>query len=629
MSFPDHATAQLAENGARILTDDEVVDKGEYFLVKDPATLMGRIMAKWHDLGVWYDRHFVVYPPASQQKPLLFEAKCVDRGQQYVYEHMPWKSAIHNEWRQRWRLTNLCYEEASVWRSQHYESYVDCMHLQLVDMVSLSHKKRSMYRLNLLHAKINGTLSDRDLNLVFKMRDRTREAMHRSNRYDHLIEFRRVTVSNVALPQIIAIFKEFGSLVRSGDRDEVGAGVTNLLSEMTDAWSSELANHLRVAWNNRVDKSEDQVQLCSCGHYEFVGSVNQLFAHRTACETCSEDGDIVVYLEDRNEYDLASHAYFHDDDDCWRSYAYDDSSDDNSGGSHVKNYTTDVLNYLSADDSIKSSPYGDFLMGIELEVVPTRDSSLAAEHTDEAFEGYAILKRDGSLDDGGFEIVTAPRGLAEHIKRFTDWKPYRTLRAWDPGCCGLHVHIDAKAFTAATLGKFIEFINSTQNDELIRSIAGRHPAKDDQAADYAQREGKLTTGNPKKNLEGKSVNRYHMVNTTNLMAHEALRLGLHEDHACAKHQNTIEIRVFRASLKKERLLAQVEFAHAAVMFCRWSSMRELGTEHFLKWLCGMAGVYPSLAKWFGVRQDKVTRTERGDRIPVVDATPKARAGAEV
>jgi hypothetical protein len=65
--------------------------------------------------------------------------------------------------------------------------------------------------------------------------------------------------------------------------------------------------------------------------------------------------------------------------------------------------------------------------------------------------------------------------------------------------------------------------------------------------------------------------------------------------------NTVELRIFRASLKKERLLAQIEFTHASVMFCRVASWRDLNGTSFVKWLKTVAGQYPALTKWYGVR----------------------------
>jgi hypothetical protein len=165
----------------------------------------------------------------------------------------------------------------------------------------------------------------------------------------------------------------------------------------------------------------------------------------------------------------------------------------------------------------------------------------------------------------------------------------------------MHIHIDSRAFTQLTVGKFLMFINSSGNVDFIRKIAGRHPAVDDQARTYCAAEHQSILTNPKKAVKGKSGERYRMVNMMNLGNREAKRLGLSMDNSYNGRYNTVELRIFRASLKKERLLAQIEFTHAAVMFCRVASWRDLNGTSFVKWLKTVAGQYPALVKWYGVR----------------------------
>jgi hypothetical protein len=150
------------------------------------------------------------------------------------------------------------------------------------------------------------------------------------------------------------------------------------------------------------------------------------------------------------------------------------------------------------------------------------------------------------------------------------------------------------------LGKFIVFINDVKNADFIRKIAGRHPHIDHQAQTYCAAEGQEVIENPAKALKGKSGNRYYMVNTTCLRRPEADRLGVR--YVGERNFNTIELRIFRATLKKERLLAQIEFTHAVVMFCRVASMRDLNGVSFIKWLKTTDNRYPHLSDWYGIRR---------------------------
>lgn len=351
---------------------------------------------------------------------------------------------------------------------------------------------------------------------------------------------------------------------------------------------------------SRIHDLEMNVTHCDCGHFEYSGDTHEVRGD-TWCESCFNDD--AVYVEDRDEYWSRDDAYWSERHDAYYSYDRDDEDEDNGDPDDLLEYSTNVLNHISADPKIKSSPHGEFLMGIEFEMTTEgRVRSAVTDVRDQLGDGYCVCKYDGSLSDGGLEIVTAPRGLPEHIRRFKAWNVNSSYRAWDRKCCGMHIHIDSHAFTQMTLGKFIMFINDRNNMEFIRKIAGRHPERDDQARTYAAAEDQQVLVNPSKAVKGKSYERYRMVNLQNLSVRESNRLGFGNRFDEGRY-DTVEVRIFRASLKKERLLAQIEFTHAAVMFCRVASWRELNQTTFLKWLKGSAaGLYPHLADWYGVRR---------------------------
>jgi hypothetical protein len=325
-----------------------------------------------------------------------------------------------------------------------------------------------------------------------------------------------------------------------------------------------------------------------------------------------EDGGYDAWRDD---------LYFHESDGNYYSYEEDedddyDPDDNEQEPNQLMSYSTNVLDILEPDLSIVSSTHGDFRMGIELEMC-TRDMSVNSAVQDvraRLGEEYCIVKADGSLPNNGMEIVSAPRGLAEHIKRFTAWDIDSDYRAWNTGKCGMHIHVHSKAFTGLTLGKFLMIVNSNENSVFIRQIAGRHPLHDDQARDYCASEEQEILDNPLHAIKGKYSSRYRMVNCENMNRAERDRLGL----TCniGKAFNTIELRIFKASLKKTRLLAQIEFTHALVMFCRvaswrdlnqtefkeWHENRDLKQPSFIKWLKNTNNQYPNLCDWYGIRR---------------------------
>ena len=356
-----------------------------------------------------------------------------------------------------------------------------------------------------------------------------------------------------------------------------------------------------------------EVRLQHCGHWEYPYNTSEVNIGRGRtrdyCQQCVEDDEIVIETYDTGILMLRDQAHWCERQEEWfesePEYPYDDDgdydSDRSSDTGRLMSYSTNVLDILDKDASFTSSPFGEFHMGVELELVTNGSVSAAVDDLrNKLGEDYIICKSDGSLPDGGVEIVTAPRKLTDHITRFSAWEIDSNYRAWNTGKCGMHVHVDSRAFTRLTLGKFIVLINDSKNAEFIRKIAGRHPHIDTQAQTYCAAEGQQSIENPSKALKGKSSNRYHMVNTTCLRGAEADRLGVR--HVGERNFNTIELRVFRASLKKDRLLAQIEFTHACIMFCRVASMRDLNGIEFLKWLKSTDNRYPHLADWYGIRR---------------------------
>lgn len=368
-------------------------------------------------------------------------------------------------------------------------------------------------------------------------------------------------------------------------------------------------------------------EVLYCDHIgERDGRVRVSGRLRYFCQNCMDNDDVVVYAHDTDEHIARGDAYYDEYQDHWLSEEPDSDSDDSDSDSdpyRLMSYSTNALDHVEKDHTITSAPFGNFLMGVELEMVTRGSISEAVDNVrSELGEDYCICKSDGSLPDGGIEIVTAPRGLDEHISTFKGWEISSDYSAWKNNRCGMHVHIDSRAFTSLTLGKFIMLMNANTNAEFIRKIAGRHPLMDSQARSYCRTENQSELSNPSKALKGKSGDRYTIVNTTCLRNEEARRLGV--NYVGERKFNTVELRIFRASLKKERLLAQIEFTHAAVMFCRVASMRDLDGVSFLKWLKTTDNRYPHLADWYGVRRRPTAKNAEPTETKCEDVVPPAQ-----
>jgi hypothetical protein len=402
-------------------------------------------------------------------------------------------------------------------------------------------------------------------------------------------------------------FKQFGHLVaraKAGDESADNDALREAFYDLDNRYH-DLTSHILSAYATLEDFDLGIVH-CDCGHYEDENNTHDV-RNDTWCDSCFSDD--AVFCEDENEYWPRDDCYYSEVRDAYYSYDRDGDGDDDddddreSRNQPIMSYSTNVLHVIDLPSGITSSHFGEFTMGIELEMTSgDNDTNEAAESVRSRLgSSYCIIKSDGSLPHNGFEVVTSPQGLAKHIEVFKAWEIDPAYRAWNTGKCGMHVHIDSRAFTQLTVGKFLMFINSSGNVDFIRKIAGRHPSVDDQARSYCAAEHQSILTNPKTAVKGKSGERYRMVNMMNLGSREAKRLGLSMDNSYNGRYNTVELRIFRASLKKERLLAQIEFTHASVMFCRVASWRDLNGTSFVKWLKTVAGQYPALVKWYGVR----------------------------
>ena len=613
-------TEKLIARGARVLSDDEVIDRGDYVVWKDydPARsvlmvtpqetirLLGELpLESRQDSPYRYVSHAT--------KPLRLDNVMVTDGDAFIRYYTEPTSGMVPE--QCW----VRIPHDGHYRSGNRERSVIShnSYLGLATTAQMSKKQRR----GLMQWLLDRLTNDHSM-FVRRQRDMLGSiyANPRSE-WDTTMEMRGGVVQKNQYVRLRALLREAGEQIAQAINGEPDVDQFFDTVESLDSMGLIHLYGYRLVdrWNEH--NSFDRLTIAECGHLSHEDDTHTTYDGEV-CESCFEDH--YSYAQDTGEYHRTSRLYEHDNGDMY-TYPEEDEDEDESAGGYVKNYTYNVTYDYGPDTKIKPTPYGEFLMGIELEVMPrSGERREAARHTHESLcEGYAVLKNDGSLGSrrewaDGFEIVTAPRGLAEHIRRFKAWEPHDELSSWDTGKCGMHVHISSQAFTAVTLGKFIEFINARDNSSMIKRIAGRVPESDNNASEYCEREGHVHKGNPKATLDGKSLSRYYMVNTGNLSIEENTRLQLHEDNA-QKGINTIELRIFKGTLSKPRLLAQIEFAHAAVMFCRWTSMRELDEAHFLTWLRKSAGSYPNLSKWFGVRANKKE----------VDPAPKVRETADV
>lgn len=278
---------------------------------------------------------------------------------------------------------------------------------------------------------------------------------------------------------------------------------------------------------------------CFCCSTLVLGDDMRSFDDRRYCNACYEDN--VYTCQNCDEL-------------CWENYDHycnsDDDYDDDNGVIH--NFDYKPFPQFFGD--------GKYYLGFELEVESTSNRYDDAQWAQDNLGAHAYMKSDGSLNDG-FEIVTHPHTLESYQKTF-NWKSIKKLgnrgcRSWNTTTCGIHVHVSRTAFGDSNEPKYgstewNDWVLKRQAHELrfmkliydnqrqVERISGR-------ASSFARFDDKGNLVNKVKHGHQRN-DRYSAVNTEN--------------------ENTLEVRVFKGSLRPERVLSALEFVHASVEYTR-------------------------------------------------------------
>lgn len=314
-------------------------------------------------------------------------------------------------------------------------------------------------------------------------------------------------------------------------------------------------------------------------HDYFVGSVRErhdigychdcgVIMDMTDCASVNHGDYHVCHDCVESDYYYSEHSdtYRHNDD--YDEYE-EDGYDDYSG---TYSYDTDVLEYCNFN-KLPSENTTDYY-GIELEVERrSQCPSDIAESINRMYQGFAICKSDGSLDNG-FEIVTGPSSIGYHKKMweefFNSHLCQNNLKGWNTDTAGLHIHIGRKSLTPLNIGKILVFINDTSNTLFINDIAGR---SSDQ---WAKKSPKKVS-----DVLRPTGEKYEAVNTN--------------------HYNTIELRIFRSNITRHGFYRVLEFTDAMVNFVKQTNCTTTSLHYtaFCRYVAReqQRSQYPNLLAW--------------------------------
>ena len=370
-------------------------------------------------------------------------------------------------------------------------------------------------------------------------------------------------------------------------------------------------------------------ELSTCKHCNEVGLKDDMFyvddnyycgsCYDNLFVTCEECGE-VISVDDAEYYDgtpYCNECYIN----CFTTCAgcdndipnnetyYDDDTDAYYCEDCYRELTNNIIkDYHERDIDLEFkklvSDNTELYLGFELEVengnVDNEERNNDARYIRTHYPELGLcFEHDGSLDYG-FEIISQPMTMNyiyEHkedfkaILKYLDDKGYQSHNG---GRCGLHIHISKKAFgevDSDTLDKNIKkllLFTETYKNELITFSRRQNfhycefisskvkSSYDNMNKDIYYKSGEVLQG------LNKRINRYQVVNLEN--------------------SNTIELRVFRGTLKFETFMATLEFVNSLTEVIVNKAIRKINFDKVvthdkraleLKEYCDSKGIFNS------------------------------------
>ena len=210
-------------------------------------------------------------------------------------------------------------------------------------------------------------------------------------------------------------------------------------------------------------------QCDDCGEYlrnEDIISINN---GNYICESCFSNGNYFTCNNCCEHYSMDESNYHNGDYYCNDCYA------DMMGemGIHPYSYKpyTNFLSYPDESDMRSNNLH----IGIELEIQGYQFEDFCKAMSKDYYDDDVFyIKRDGSLDNNGVEIVSQPMTL-KYITEGTDWKKcfdyLNEFEMNDTDNCGLHFHLDKQYLSEKDIAIIDYIVN--QFSYYFENIGGR------------------------------------------------------------------------------------------------------------------------------------------------------------
>ena len=209
---------------------------------------------------------------------------------------------------------------------------------------------------------------------------------------------------------------------------------------------------------------------------------------------------------------------------------------------------------------------GNLTLGFELEVENINEEPCGddAEWGTGYGDDFLYCKRDGSLNYG-FEIVSMPFTIdfykqilyrSNYMRRLLHNLKRENYRSYNTSTCGMHVHMNLRAFRNIHLYKYQLFFSRNYN--FISWMSKRKSERLDEWANP-----QVSEQNCLGRTRNKQSPKYTAVHIT--------------------PKKTVEVRIFRGTLDHKAFCRNIEFCLAVYEFSRLHTIKQMSQIKFIQW----------------------------------------------
>ena len=216
--------------------------------------------------------------------------------------------------------------------------------------------------------------------------------------------------------------------------------------------------------------------------------------------------------------------------------------------------------FVKTKNESKSSNNIYYGFEVEIDGMSQKQKVDLAKLVYEKYGRFMYIKHDGSLESG-YEIVSEPATFNAHYNKIV-WPEVLSLashygKSHNAKTCGLHVHISKKPLSKSDVYKITQFFDRYWIK--IVKLSRRDPARMERWA---------------KRYIVKKRSRYISKSKHERQVHDAghyFALNL-------QPKETIEVRIFRGTLRVESFFACLDFVDAMVMYCQTTSIQGIQSK---------------------------------------------------